>query len=133
MRKLLAFAAGLAVAASAQAVTGTDYAAYVVGDPLKEIRYVDLYNWERSTDRSVVVWTRPNQAYMLSLRNNCNWLRDGRAVITVGGVAKMPGRLSVGDDLLVGRIKCRVGGIQAIDLKAIKEDRANKTLKMTDA
>jgi hypothetical protein len=48
-------------------------------------------------------------------------------------VANVPGRLAVGDDLLVGPIKCRVGSIQAIDLKAIKEDRAHKTLKQTDA
>ena len=137
MKKLLAIAAGLAVAASAQAGLGTgthtDYAAYTVGDPLKEIRYFQLYNWQRSTDRAVVLWTRPSEAYMLGLENNCDLLRGSRAVIQVGGVANVPGRLAVGDDLLVGPIKCRVGAIQAIDLKAIKEDRAHKTLKQTDA
>jgi len=137
MKKLLAFTAGLALAASAQAGIGTgthtDYAAYTKGDPLKEIRYFQLYNWQRSTDRAVVLWTKPSEAYMLSLENNCDVLRGSRAVIQVGGVANVPGRLAIGDDLLVGSTKCRVSQIQAIDLKAVKADRDNKTLKKTDA
>jgi len=135
MRKLLAFTAGLALAASAQAGLGTgthtDYAAYTTGDPIKEIRYFQLYNWQRSTDRAVVLWTKPSEAYMLSLENNCDQLRGSKVAIQVGGVANVPGRLAVGDDLLVGPIKCRVSQIQAIDLKAVKADRDNKTLKKT--
>jgi hypothetical protein len=135
MRKLLALTAGLALAASAQAGLGTgtqtDYAAYTVGAPLKEIRYFQLYNWQRSTDRAVVLWTKPSEAYMLSLENNCDMLRGSQVSIQIGGVAAVPGRLAVGDDLLVGAVKCRVGGIQAIDLKAVKADRDAKKLKKT--
>ena len=137
MKKLLVFAAGFALAASASAGPGhgthTDYAAYTTGDPLKEIRYFQLYNWQRSTDRAVVLWTRPSEAYMLSLEHNCDQLRGSRVTIAVGGVANVHGRLAVGDDLLVGQISCRVGGIQAIDLEAIKADRKNNTLKKVDA
>ena len=137
MKKLFALAAGLALAASAQAGIGhgtrTDYAAYAVGDPLKEIRYFQLYNWQRSTDRAVVLWTKPSEAYMLSLENNCDVTRGSQVVIQVGGVAAVPGRLAVGDDLLVGPVKCRVSSIQAIDLKAVKADRDSGKLRKTSA
>ena len=132
MKKLLAFTAGLALAASAQAGFGgarTDYAAYAVGEPLRSINYYQLYNWHRSTDEQVVVWTKPSEAYMLSLAHQCDELRGAVVSIAVGGVAAVPGKLMVGDDLLVGQIKCRIAGIQALDLKTLEADRKAKRLK----
>ena len=129
MKKLLAFVAGLALAASASAGTGSrgvDYAAYATGDQLQEIKFFQLYNWHRSTDKQVVLWTKPSEAYLIDLVHTCDALRGGNVVVEVGGVAGVPGRLRTNDDLFVGQMKCRVAGIRALDLQAMKADRKNK-------
>ena len=127
MKKLLAFAAGLALASAAHAGSGSarvDYSVYATGDQLQEIKFFQLYNWHRSTDKQVVLWTKPSEAYLVDLVHDCDALRGGRVVIEVGGVAGVPGRLRTNDDLLVGGMKCRVAGLRAIDLKAMKAERA---------
>ena len=119
------FAAALALAAAGHAAAGgkaIDYAAYA-GEPVPQINYFQLYNWQRSTDKQVVLWTKPSAAYVLDLRNKCFELRGPRAVIQVGGVAAIPGRLSVNDDLIVGEMKCKIGAIRPIDLEAVKSAR----------
>jgi hypothetical protein len=124
-KQLVMFAAAAVLAASGSAAgksKGTDYAAYA-GEPVKEIRYYQLYNWQRSTDRLVVLWTKPSTAYVLELRNKCFELRGPRATIQVGGVASIPGRLQVNDDLIVGEMRCRIEAIRPVDLEAIKRDR----------
>jgi hypothetical protein len=123
MKRIALFLAALAVATGASAgMKRIDYAAYT-GDPVREVRYTQLYNWQRSTDKAVVLWTRPSNAYMLTLAHTCDPLRGGRVVIQVGGVASVPGVLRPGDDLIVGPIQCRVTEIRPIDLAAIKADR----------
>ena len=119
----LFFLAGLALAASASAERKTiDYEAYA-GEPVKQISFFQLYNWQRSNDKEVVLWTKPSAAYYLTLEHTCDGLRSSRVVIEVGGVASVRGRLSTGDDLIVGSIQCRVASIRPIDLEAIKRDR----------
>ena len=122
MKKMLVMFVGLAFAASAAAggKHRVDYAAYA-GEPVKEVKFFQLYNWQRSTDKQVVLWTKPSEAYMLTLAHTCDALRGGRVVIEVGG-AGVPGRLQVNDDLIVGQMKCRVSAIQPIDLVAVKRD-----------
>ena len=127
MKRIALLLAGLLLATAASAGSGhrnrIDYAAYATGEPLREIQFFQLYNWQRSSDKSVVLWTKPSTAYYLTLAHTCDELRSGRVVIQVGGVAGVPGRLRVNDDLLVGQIKCRVTGIQQMDLDAMKRDR----------
>jgi hypothetical protein len=124
MKNALVMMAALALATSAAAGgrAKVDYAAYA-GESVKEIRYFQLYNWQRSTDKQVVLWTKPSEAWLLTLQHSCDALRGGRVVIEVGG-AGVPGRLQVLDDLNVGQMKCKVVGIQPIDLAAVK--RAQK-------
>jgi hypothetical protein len=125
MKRAIVMLAGFALAMSAAAGSGrakVDYAAYA-GESVKEIKYFQLYNWQRSTDKQVVLWTKPSEAYLLTLQNSCDALRGTRVVIEVGGVASLPGRLQVTDDLIVGQMKCRVVGIQPIDLAAVKRAR----------
>ena len=130
MPKLSVLFAGIALAVTAIPASagsgsgkGIDYAAYARGESLREIKYFQLYNWQRSTSKTVVLWTKPSEAYFLTLAHTCEPLRSGNVVIEVGGVAGVPGRLRVNDDLLVGGIKCRVSDIQALDLEAMKKDR----------
>src|SRR5262245_45361230 len=92
-------AATVLFAGGASAGKRIDYAAYA-GDPVKEVKYFQLYNWQRSTDRAVVLWTKPSEAYYLDLQNNCDSLRGSRVTIEVGGVASIAGVLHTGDDLI---------------------------------
>jgi hypothetical protein len=127
MKRIAVLLAGLVLATAASAGSGhknrIDYAAYATGEPLREIQFFQMYNWQRSSDKAAVLWTKPSEAYYVTLANTCTELKSGRVVVQVGGVAAFPGRLRVNDDLLVGQIKCRVTGIQAMDLEALKRDR----------
>jgi hypothetical protein len=126
MKRITVLLAGLLLATAASADghrNRIDYAAYATGEPLREIKFFQLYNWQRSSDKAVVLWTKPSEAYYLTLAHTCDELRSGRVVVQVGGVAGVPGMLRVNDDLLVGQMKCRVSGIQAMDLQAMKQDR----------
>ncbi len=113
-------AATLAASASAGMHTARkDYAAYV-GAPIPQFTFTQLYNWQRTGDKSMVVWTKPSTAYLLSLAHNCDAL-SGRATVEIGGVDGMRGRLQAGSgDVIVGQMRCRVTTIQPIDLKAMK-------------
>ena len=124
MKKALVIAAGLALAAaSAAGAKDIDYRDYAVGEPLKEISYYQLYNWQRSTDEAVVLWTKPSQAYVLQLANKCEALNSGRSKIEIGGVAEPRNTLSVNDVIIVGTMRCKVAGIRALDIDAVKRDR----------
>ena len=99
-----------------------DYAAYA-GDPISEFRFSQLYNWQRTGDKTLVIWTKPSTAYLLTTRNNCDAL-SGRVTVEIGGVDGIEGRLQAGSgDIIVGQLRCRVVAIQPLDLKRLKADR----------
>jgi len=124
MKLALICVLGLALAAPAAPVLAkhrqqANYAAYA-GDPIPEFKFSHLYNWQRTGDKTVVVWTRPNTAYLLTLANNCDAL-SGRVTVQIGGVDGIEGRLQAGmGDIIVGQLRCRVNQIQPIDLAAMK-------------
>lgn len=99
-----------------------DYAAYA-GDPIPEFRFTKLYNWQRTGDKTLVIWTKPSTAYLLTTRNTCDAL-SGRVTVEIGGVDGIEGRLQAGSgDIIVGQLRCRVVAIQPLDLKRLKADR----------
>jgi len=111
---LLAVAcAGNGHRANARAATRyTDHA----GAEIAEFSYTSLYNWQKIDDGLVVVWTRPDSAYLLRLRNNCTSL-DFQKTLALDGFG---GRLRAGTgDVVAGQVHCRVMGIQPIDLAAM--------------
>jgi hypothetical protein len=100
-----------------------DYAAYA-GEPIPEIRFTQLYNWQRVGNKSMVLWTKPSTAYLLTLANNCD-PPQSRVTVQVGGVDGVHGRLQAGTgDVLIGQLQCRVQQIQPIDLVAMKADKS---------
>ena len=132
MKKILVLLAGLALAASsvASAKSGaseehSSYFAYAGGDSLPEIRWSELHNWQRDSDSSVVLWTRPNRAYLVTLENECHALRSAKT-IKVAGVDAFERRLRPTDELQFGGTKCPVSDIKAIDLDAMKRDNSAK-------
>ena len=123
-RKLLIGLLLSALAFGAQAkIKRVDYAAYA-GESIPEFRYTQLYNWQRTSDKSLVVWTKPSTAYLLTLRNNCNAL-SGNYSLQIGGVDGIESRVRAGtDNVLVGQLRCKISTIQPLDLVRMKAERA---------
>jgi hypothetical protein len=125
MKRLqIALLTSLALVAGACASMGnrTDYAAYA-GDPVPEIRYTQLYNWQRTGDRSLVVWTKPSTAYLMTLRHDCAEL-IGNTQIQIGGVDGIDGRIQAGfGEVKVGQLKCRIDTIQPLDMARLRADQ----------
>ena len=120
MKTLALLVLALAAALPAAAKHGhTDYAAYA-GTPISEFRFTQLYNWQRIGDKSMVLWTKPSTAYLLTLANQCDAL-DSRVTLQVGGVDGVQGRLQAGTgDVIIGQLHCSVQQIQPIDLVALR-------------
>ena len=124
-RMLVLFAAAATLAAAATASAGSkriDYAAYA-GEPVKEIRYFQLYNWQRTGKQHLVIWTKPSTAYLLSVPKSCATLINTRMTIQIGGVASIKGRIQVSDDVLIGDLHCRINEIRPLDMERMKAER----------
>ncbi|MFT3808065.1 DUF6491 family protein [Arenimonas sp.] len=120
-RALALVAVALALAAgAADAKKRVNYADYA-GEPVSKFRYSQLYNWQRSDNRSMVVWTKPSEAYLLTFANDCSQM-SGRYQIQIGGVASIGGFVRAGDDVLIpGQMSCRIAEIRPIDLVRLKK------------
>ena len=132
MSRLLILAAGLALATSAAAnpdkpaaTEHSSYYAYAGGESLPEIRWSELYNWERDSDSSVILWTRPSRAYLVTLKSDC-WDLSHAKSIKLNNLDAFERRLRPNGTLQFGSSKCVVSDIKAVDLDAMKRDRAAK-------
>lgn len=120
--RTLAFAA-LALAGACASMGNQQHYADYAGASVNEVKYSHLYNWQRTGDRSIVIWTRPTVAYLLTLNHECSAL-DGRVTIAIGDVDGVQGRLQAGSgNVMVGGMRCRVVGIQPIDLDRMRRER----------
>jgi hypothetical protein len=132
VNKILVLLAGLALAASSAASEKTaaaekhsSYYAYAGGDSLPEIRWSELHNWERDSDSSVILWTRPSRAYLVTLKSDC-WDLSHAKAIKLNGIDAFERRLRPNDTLQFGTSKCVVSDIKAVDLDAMKRDNRAK-------
>lgn len=90
------------------------------GEATKEFSFTNLYNWSRIDDDRVVVWARPDRAYLLTLRNSCIGTTLAKTIVLDG----FGGRVRAGSDSVVaGGVRCRIDTIQPIDLVAMREAR----------
>lgn len=123
LRHAVSAAACLALAACATAPGRPAPAnAYVThaGEVTKEFRFTSLYNWSRIDDDRVVVWARPDRAYLLTLRNSCFELTLANTIAVDG----FGGRVRAGaDSVIANGIRCRIDTIQPIDLVAMRDAR----------
>ncbi len=140
MKRGIRLSALLCVAGIAAACAGTPklsdsqkYALYRdhAGEPVKSFRYFnDINGWTPLDERSLVVWTRPNQAYLLELTAPCRDL-DYAPAITL---TNMMGEVSARFDKVLVRgggsvpsIPCWIEEIRPVDVKAVRQ--AQKELR----
>ncbi|KZC17373.1 hypothetical protein RHOFW510R12_26185 [Rhodanobacter sp. FW510-R12] len=93
------------------------YAA-AAGAPVRSFRYSSLYTWEPLGDTELVVYTRPNEAWLLDL-GGCHELEFVNAI----GLTSNLGQVMVGfDKVLTGarNFPCTITRIRPVDVKRLK-------------
>ena len=118
----------LAACASAPARREADLAQQALyrshaGAPVRSFHFFGrIDSWTPLGDRSVVVWTRPTEAWLLDLYGPCNGL-DYTPVI---GLTSMSGTVSARFDKVLVRdpgainLPCNISTIRPIDVTALK-------------
>jgi len=95
------------------------------GAPVKDFQYFGSLNgWTELGDSALAVWTRPSEAWLLSLSGPCMDLSYAPAI----SVTNMMGRVSAKFDRVIVRggspgmapIPCRIDTIQPLDVKALR-------------
>ena len=94
------------------------------GTPMPSFRYFGrLYGWTPLGDAAIAVWTRPNQAYLLSFNGRCPDLDFASAI----SVSSQSGTVYSKFDKVVVvnrnamRIPCHIREIRPLDVKAIQQ------------
>lgn len=95
------------------------------GAPVRDFQYFGSLNgWTELGDSALAVWTKPSEAWLLSLSGPCMDLSYAPAI----GVTSMMGRVSAKFDRVIVRggspgmapIPCRIDSIQPLDVKALR-------------
>ncbi len=94
------------------------------GAPVKDFRYYGSLNgWTELGDSALAVWTKPSEAWLLSLSGPCLDLSFAPAIT----VTNMMGQVSAKFDRVIVHgngpgmsIPCRIDTIQPLDVKALR-------------
>ena len=95
------------------------------GEPVSSFNFFGSINgWSPLGDSALAVWTRPSEAWLLSLSGPCMDLSYAPAI----GVTNMMGRVSARFDRVIVRgvnrdmapMPCRIATIQPLDVKALR-------------
>lgn len=132
-RAILAVAALLAAGAAsfpARAVEKSDtralYEAHA-GAPVDRFRlFGSPTRWTALDDASLVVWTRPSEAWLLDLSGPCTDLQYASAIAltdTLGSVRVQFDKVLVSSRSLV-KLPCQITRIRPVDTRAVKAARA---------
>ena len=89
------------------------------GEPVPSFRIMRLTDFTPLGERHLVVWTRRNEAWLLSVDAPCNEMRWNPAV----GISSSLGRVHSGfDRVFAGRDRCRIREIRPVDVALLKDD-----------
>jgi hypothetical protein len=94
------------------------YAA-AAGAPVASFRFFNLWSWEPLSDSALVVYTRPDQAWLLDLDGACQNLEFTQAI----GLTSNTGEVSASfDKVLTGRryMPCTIMRIRPVDVKQLR-------------
>ena len=97
-------------------------AAYLAaaGTPVQHFRFMSsLWSWEPLSDSQVVIYTRPNQAWLLDLDGACQNLQYTNAIGLTSSFGQVSTRF---DKVLTGRryIPCTIQQIRPVDVARLK-------------
>ncbi|MNM65298.1 hypothetical protein D3C81_767320 [compost metagenome] len=123
---LLAAAVLVGCATTGKLTSGERLALYRAhaGEPVKDFRYFGSLNgWTELGDSALAVWTKPSEAWLLSLSGPCLDLSFAPAIT----VTNMMGQVSAKFDRVIVHgngpmmhVPCRIDTIQPLDVKALR-------------
>jgi hypothetical protein len=90
------------------------------GEPVSSFRFFRFDTFEVLGDGAIAVWTRPNQAYLLTVDEPCFGLEFAT---TVGVTSNMNRVYRRSDDVVFKDQRCAIAEIRPVDVKALKEER----------
>jgi hypothetical protein len=126
MKNLLALALVAAVAsgcASGLSRSSGDrvlerYESYI-GEPIRGFTAFRMQSWQPVSRTQLILWTSINDAYLLTIANNCPELMFTDSV----QVTSTASGISTLDQVRVGGDRCPIQKIQPIDIRAWRVDR----------
>ena len=97
----------------------TRYVDYA-GAPIERFTAFDLDGWTPVSRNQLVVWSGPNEAYLIKVWDTCRDLMYAEGV----GISSTVRTISRFEKVRVGRDTCPIDEIRPIDVKHLKADRA---------
>jgi len=90
-----------------------------VGEPIDGFTAFRQQSWQPVSRNQLILWTTINDAYLLTITNNCPDLEFSSAI----GVSSIANRISRFDHVTVRGDRCLIQKIQPIDMRAYRQDR----------
>lgn len=102
------------------------------GEPVDSFRFIGSapHGWTPLDDSTLVVWTRPKEAWLLELFGPCNDIESVPAISidnTMGRVSAKFDNVRTLGGIPGVRIPCRIDSIRPLDVRSIKQ--AEKDLR----
>jgi hypothetical protein len=94
------------------------YESYI-GEPIRGFTAFRMQSWQPVSRTQLILWTSINDAYLLTISNNCPELMFTDSVqvtSTASGVSTL-------DQVRVGGDRCPIQKIQPIDIRQWRQDR----------
>jgi hypothetical protein len=90
-----------------------------VGEPIDGFTAFRQQSWQPVSRNQLILWTTINDAYLLTITNNCPDLEFSNSI----GVSSTVNRISRFDHVTVRGDRCLIQKIQPIDMRAYRQDR----------
>ncbi len=90
-----------------------------IGEPIRGFTAFRMQSWQPVSRTQLILWTSINDAYLLTVSNNCPELMFTESVqvtSTASGVSTL-------DQVRVGSDRCPIEKIQPIDIRQWRKDR----------
>jgi hypothetical protein len=94
------------------------YESYI-GEPIRGFTAFRMQSWQPVSRTQLILWTSTNDAYLLTVSNNCPELMFTDSV----QVTSTASGISTLDQVRVGGDRCPIEKIQPIDIRAWRVDR----------
>ncbi len=90
-----------------------------IGEPIRGVTAFRMQSWQPVSRNQLILWTSINDAYLLTVSNNCPELMFTDTV----RVTSTASNISTLDQVLVRGDRCLIQKIQPIDIRQWRKDR----------
>ena len=90
------------------------------GAPVEDFRFWSMDSWEALGRETLVVWTRPNEAWLLRVDTPCRDIEWANTIGLTSSVGRVHTRF---DSVVFEHQRCRINEIRPVDGRALKAER----------